>query len=97
MKRALLIAFELVLFLIVFFVGSLLPELKILPMISVPVGTEKIFVLDGLLLMFALYAVLALIAFARKRPLGWQNPTIAFVLALILGLLSKFGFKTIGG
>jgi uncharacterized membrane protein SirB2 len=99
MKRALLIALELVLFLVVFFVGSLLalPELKILPMISVPVGTDRIFVLDGLLLMFALYVVLALIGLARKRASGWQNPTIAFVLALVLGLLAKVGFKTIGG
>jgi uncharacterized membrane protein SirB2 len=97
MKRALLIALELVLFLLVFFVGSLLPELKILPMISVPAGTDRIFVLDGLLLMFALYVLLALIAFARKRASGWQNPTIAFILALVLGLLAKFGFKAIGG
>ncbi len=97
MKRALLIALELVLFLVVFFVGSLLPEVKILPMISVPVGTDRIFVVDGLLLMFALYVVLTLIGLARKRASGWQNPTIAFVLALVLGLLAKVGFKTIGG
>jgi len=98
MKRALLIVLELVAFMVLFLVGSLLPELKVLPLWSVAAGPEKIFVLDGLFLMLALYVLLLLIAAARKRiAAGWQNPTIAIVLALILGLLSKFGLKSIGG
>jgi len=96
MKRVLFVVLELVAFLAIFFVGSLLPELQVLPMWSVPVGTAKIFVLDGLVLMLAFYALLLLIAVARRRiALGWQNPTVAVVLALVLGLLAKFGFKSL--
>jgi hypothetical protein len=96
MKRALLIFLELVAFLAIFLAGSLLPELKVLPLWFVPAGPGKLFVLDGLLLMLALYLLLLLIAAARKRiALSWQNPTIALVLALILGLLARFGFKDV--
>jgi len=95
MKRVLFVVLELVAFLVIFLVGSLLPEVKVLPMWSVPVGKE-IFVLDGLVLMLAFYALLLLIAAARRRiAIGWQNPTVAVVLALVLGLLAKFGFKSI--
>jgi hypothetical protein len=98
MKRVLFVVLELVAFLAIFFVGSLLPEFQVLPMWSVPVGTGKIFVLDGLLLMLAFYVLLLLIAAARRRiALGWQNPTVALVLALVLGLLAKFGFKGVAG
>jgi hypothetical protein len=98
MKRALTILLELVAFLVLFLGGSLLPEFKVLPKWSIAAGPNKIFVLDGLLLMLSLYVLLLLIAVMRKRiRFGWQNPTIALVLALIVGLLSKFGFQTIGG
>jgi hypothetical protein len=62
----------------------------------VPAGVGKIFVLDGLLLMLGLYVLLLLIAAARRRiAVGWQNPTVAVALALVLGLLMKFGFKDV--
>jgi hypothetical protein len=96
MKRVLWIVLDLVVFLVVFLAGSLLPELHILPMWSVAVGTGEIFVLDGLVLMLAVYVLLLLIAAVRKRlAIGWPVPTIAFGLALILGFLAKFGFKSV--
>jgi len=53
-------------------------------------------VYDGVLLMLALYLLILLIAAARKRiHFAWQNSTLALVLALILGLAMKFGFKSI--
>lgn len=96
MKRALSVILQFILFLLVFLVGSLLPGANILPMLSVGAGAGRIFVLDGLLLMLAFYVVILLIAAARKRiQFAWLSSTIALSLALILGLLMKFGFKSI--
>ena len=96
MKRVLSIVLQFILYILVFGVGSLLPAFHILPTWSLSTGPGRIFVYDGLLLMLALYVLILLIAAARKRlPLAWPNSTIALVLALILGLLMKFGFKSI--
>lgn len=96
MKRLLSVVLQFILFLVIFFVGSLLPGANMLPMLSVGVGSGRIFVLDGLLLMFALYVLILLIAAARKRiHIAWPNSTVALVLALILGLAWKFGFKSL--
>jgi hypothetical protein len=96
MKRALLVVVELVVFLLLFLVGSLLPEFHVLPLWSVAAGTGRIFVLDGVVLMLAFYALLLLVGLARKRlATAWMNPTVALVLALVLGLLAKFGFKSL--
>jgi hypothetical protein len=46
--------------------------------------------------MAVLYVLILLIAAVRKRlPITFPTSTIAFVLALVLGLLMKFGFKSI--
>lgn len=96
MKRVLSVVLQLILFLVVFLVGSLLPAANVLPMLSVGAGAGRVFVYDGVLLMLALYLLTILIAAARKRMyLAWQNPSLALVLALILGLAMKFGFKSI--
>jgi MFS superfamily sulfate permease-like transporter len=48
------------------------------------------------LIMLALYVLILLIASVRRRlPAALPNSTIALVLALILGLAMKFGFKSI--
>ncbi len=96
MKRVLSVVLQFILFLVVFLVGSLLPGANVLPMLSVGAGVGRVFVYDGVLLMLALYLLILLIAAARKRiHLAWQNSTLALVLALILGLAMKFGFKSI--
>jgi hypothetical protein len=97
MKRVIVGILQFILFLIVFFVGSLLPGAHLLlPMLSIPVGVGRVFVYDGLLLMVLLYVLILLIAAARKRvALAFPTTTIAFVLALVLGLLAKFGYKSI--
>jgi hypothetical protein len=96
MKRAIAIILETILMLVVFFVGSILPEFHILPMWSVPVGTNHIFVLDGLLLMLVVDALIVLIGLARKRLfVTLTNSTLALLLALALGLAMKFGFKSV--
>ena len=96
MKRVLSVVLQFVLFLAVFLVGSLLPGANLLPMISVGAGAGRIFVLDGVLLMLAVYGLILLIAVARKRiHTAWPNSTLALALAIILGLAMKFGFKSI--
>ena len=94
MKRVLSIVLQFFLFLVVFAVGSLLPGANLLPMWSIGVGVGRIFVLDGLLLMLGFYALFLLIAAVRRRLyVAWPNSTLALVLALLLGLAMKFGFK----
>ena len=96
MKRVLSLVLQLILFLVVFLVGSLLPAANVLPMLSVSAGAGRVFVYDGVLLMMALYVLLLLIAAARRKIyVSWQNPTLAVILALILGRAMKFGFKSI--
>ena len=96
MKRVLSIVLQLTLFLVVFLVGSLLPGANVLPTLSVGAGAGRVFVYDGVLLMFALYLLILLIAAARRRiHVAWPNSTLALVLALILGIVMKFGFKSI--
>lgn len=95
MKRAIWVVLQLLLFLFIFLVGSLLPGARMLPMFSVGAGPGRIFVLDGLLLMFAVYLLILLIEAARHRIRGsWISSTLALALALALGLAMKFGFMS---
>lgn len=96
MKRFVSVVLQFILFLLVFLVGSLLPGANLLPALSVGAGPGRVFVYDGVLLMLALYVLILLIAAARKHiHVAWQSSTLALVLALILGLAMKFGFKSI--
>ncbi len=96
MKRVLSAVLQFILYIVVFGVGSLLPAFNILPTLSIPVGTGRVFVYDGLLLMLVVYVLILLIAAARKRiHLAWPNASLALVLALIVGLVMKFGFKSV--
>lgn len=58
-------------------------------------GSTRYFVPDGLLMAIGLYVLILLIEAARKR-IRQAGPwtTLAFVLALALGLASKFGMVT---
>lgn len=96
MKRVLSVVLQFILFLVVFFIGWLLTGLNKLPTLSISIGPGRVFVYDGVLLMLAVYVLILLIAAARRRiHLAWQNSTLALVLALVLGLAMKFGFKSI--
>jgi len=96
MKRILSIVLQFVLYLFIFGVGSLLPAFNLLPTWSLSTGPGRVFVYDGLLLMVLVYVVILLIAAARKRlPLALPNASIALVLALVIGLLMKFGLKSV--
>jgi hypothetical protein len=98
MKKALATIFQFLLFLVVFFVGSLFP----LPppfhherILSTTPAATRIFIGDGLHLMLALYIVIVLIEAVSKR-LRTAAPwtTLALILAAVLGFVMKFGFLT---
>jgi hypothetical protein len=96
MKRVTLTIFQFVLFLIVFGAGSFLPPFHFEHILIATPGFTRIFVADGLLLMFALYIVIVLVEVTRKRlrnSVLWT--TVAVILAAVLGLMMKFGFKTL--
>jgi type IV secretory pathway VirB2 component (pilin) len=95
MKKVILTIFQFVLFLIVFGAGSLFPPFHFERVLIVTPGFTRIFVADGLLLMFALYILIVLVEVMRKR-LRTSAPwtTVAVIFAVVLGLMMKFGFLT---
>ena len=97
MKRALAIIFEAFLFLFAFLGGSLLPAFPAshLPLWTVDLSPTRYFVLDGLVLMFALYLIFLAVGALRHRIASAAvSSTTAFVLALVLGLSMKFGLAS---
>jgi hypothetical protein len=94
MKRFLSGLLQFLLLLLVFLVGSIAPAIGWMPYWQWSLGSGRVFVYNGLLLMLALYGIFLLIGLARKRiHATWPTSTVAVVLALILGLVAKFGFK----
>jgi hypothetical protein len=86
-----------ILFLAIFGAGSFLPAFNILPMWKMGAGATHDFVLDGLLLMIALYLVILAVEALLKRLKGpGALTTLAFVLALLLGFAMKFGMVSVG-
>lgn len=97
-KRAVLVVVQVILFLVLFGVGSLLPALPAFKSAAWQIQTSpnRAFVLDGLLLAFVVYLIILLVEAARKRLRGPGGlTTLAFALALALGLAMRFGFKTL--
>jgi hypothetical protein len=95
MKNVVLTILQLILFLIVFFVGSLLPPFHIEHVLIATPGVTRIFVADGLVLVLVLFVLIFILEAVRKR-LRTAAPwtTLAFLLAVVFGLMMKFGFKT---
>jgi hypothetical protein len=96
MKKVTLTILQFLLFFIVFGAGSLFPPFHFEHVLIVTPGFTRIFVADGLLLMFAFYVLIVLVEIMRKR-LRTAAPwtTLAVVLAAVFGLMMKFGFKTL--
>jgi hypothetical protein len=95
MKKVIVTVLQLILFLFVFFVGSILPPFHLERVLIATPGFTRIFIADGLLLMLALYVLILLIEVFRKRlRIAAPWTTVAVVLATIFGLMMKFGFLT---
>jgi len=96
MKSVLSIVLQFILYIVVFGVGSLLPAFNILPTWSLSTGPGRVFVYDGLLLTLVVYILILVIGAARRRiAIALPNATIALVLAVLIGLLMKFGLKSV--
>jgi hypothetical protein len=95
MKNAVFTVLQLVLFLIVFLVGSLVPPFHFEHVLIATPGFTRVFVADGILLMLLLYIVIVLGEVMRKRlraAAPWT--TLALIFAIVFGLMMKFGFAT---
>jgi hypothetical protein len=95
MKNFISVFFQSLLFLLVFFAGSIFPPFHIQRVLIVTPTVTHLFVADGLLLMLSLYVVILCIQAMTKRLRGhalWT--TVALVVAALAGLLMKFGYVT---
>jgi hypothetical protein len=96
MKKAILLILQFFLFLCVFLVGSLMNPFKLRwDVTKLSPTSTRYFVPDGLLLMIALYILILIcqVLAKRLRRAGiWT--TAAFLLALAVGFLAKFGSAT---
>jgi hypothetical protein len=95
-KKTLLVILQLFLFYIVFLVGSLLDPFKMKWFVSHPdPSSTRFFVPDGLLLMIGVFLLILLVeALAKRMRSAGTLTAIAFVMALLLGIFSKFGWAT---
>ena len=96
MKKILVTVAQCILFLLVFLAGSLANSLHLRWFVAHPTPTSThYFVPDGLIFATVLYLVFLLFAVVRKRlSTSARYSTIAFVVAILLGFLSKFGSVT---
>ena len=82
-------------FLVVFFLGSLFPPFHFEHVLIATPGTTRIFVADGLVLALVLFVLIVILEAVRKRlRIAAPWTTLAFLLAVVFGLMMKFGFKT---
>ena len=96
MKNVIFTVLKLILFLFVFFIGSIFPPFHFEHILIATPGTTRIFIADGLLLMLALYLLLIVSSRLLRKRVRTAVPwtTLAFVLAIVFGFMMKFGFLT---
>jgi uncharacterized membrane protein YpjA len=95
MKNVVLTILQLILFLVIFFLGSLFPPFHFEHVLIATPGTTRIFVADGLVLALVLFVLIVILEAVRKRlRIAAPWTTLAFLLAVVFGLMMKFGFKT---
>ena len=96
MKKAISVILQFFLLFVVFLAGTLLDPFKLKWFITHPtLTTTRYFVPDGLILMILLYLLFLLVsALMKKFRTAAPLTTVALLLALLFGFLSKFGFAT---
>jgi hypothetical protein len=91
MKRVLSLLLQLVLLLLVYAAGCVLPAFHVLPALQWNGAGGRVFVYDGLLMMLALYLLLLAVAALRRRlRSSGVTSTGAVLLALALLLVTRF-------
>ncbi len=95
MKNVLFALLQFVLFLAVFAGGSFLPPVHMEEALRVTPDGVRVFIWDGVAMMFLLLLVILLIEARRKR-IAVAGPwtAVAFVVAGISGFVMKLGFLT---
>ena len=95
MKKAIATILQFLLFFFVFGIGSILPPFHIQHVLAPTSAGVRIFIADGLLLMFGLYILIVLIeAFTKRLRTAAPWTTLALIVATVLGFIMKFGFLT---
>jgi hypothetical protein len=94
MKKLLSTVLQFVMFLLVYAIFSLFPPFHVQRVLIATPTYSRIFILDGILITLALYIVIVIVETLVKRLCQVTWTTIAFVLAVILGYVMKFGFIT---
>jgi hypothetical protein len=94
--KIVLAVLQFLLFLALFFIGSVvLPPFGLLPNKVIAIGDHRLFTYDGVVLMLLVYLLILAIEALRKRLRSGGAPTtVALILALALGLMMKFGLQT---
>ncbi len=97
-KKAILVVLQTLLFLFLMTAGAFLPALPTFRSFYRQVQTApgRVFVLDGPILTLLVYGILLAVAAGRKRLRGAGGlTTLALLLALVLALAMKIGFKSV--
>ena len=94
MKTALLTFAQFLLFLIIFFCGSMLHPFNLHWMATASAGTTRFFVPDGLLLAIGVLLAILAVQALRKRTCDAPWTILSFFLAVAIGYALKFGFVT---
>jgi hypothetical protein len=95
MKNVLVTILQFVLFLAVFAAFSFLPPMHLEHVIGSTSDGTRVFIWDGLLISALLFLVILAIEAGRKRiHTSGVWTTVAFALAVVIGLAAKLGFKT---
>ena len=97
-KRASLVVLQTVLFLFLLTAGAFLPALPTFSSLYWQVQTApgRVYVLDGLMLAVLVYVLIVAVEAARGRLRGSGGlTTLSLILALVLGLAMKIGFKSL--
>lgn len=94
-KKVFFTLLQFVLFLLVFAAGSFFPPFHIEHVLGTTADGTRVFIWDGVVLMFLLFATILLIEALRKRIRSAAPWTAAaLVLAGIAGYAAKLGFLT---
>ena len=95
MKNVFVTILQFVLFLVVFAAFSFLPPIHLQHVVGTTSDGTRVFIWDGLLLAGVLFVLILAIEAGRRRiRTSGVWTTVAFALAVVLGLAMKLGFKT---
>lgn len=96
MKNVFVTILQFVLFLFVFAAFSFVPPLHLQHVVGTTPEGPRVFIWDGLLIAAVLFVVILAIEVGRRRiRTSGVLTTVAFALAVVLGLAIKLGFKTL--